>query len=379
MFGTVLLLAFTAMQVYVFRRAGSVPFLKRHVSRKALVVTGLLVWGVFFLGRRFGHGGRGEFSSLVELIGMDLMAAVFLLTVCMLAVDIITVSGLLLRKKAPFLRGLALMAGILLSVIAVIQGMRPPVVRSYEVSLPGLPRDMDGTVAVAISDLHLGNLLGKGWLEARVDQVQALHPDLIVLLGDIFEGHGPPRQDLLDVLHGLSAPLGVWAVLGNHEYHGVRGGGTSRMYDGIPVLSDSWAEVRPGLLLAGVEDLTANRRSGRGGDPVARALEDRPPGATILLSHTPWRAGEAAHDGVGLMLSGHTHGGQIWPFGYLVGRVYPLLGGRYEVEGMTVIVCRGTGTWGPRMRLWRPGEILRITLRSPSAAGKDTRKAVPRA
>jgi len=84
---------------------------------------------------------------------------------------------------------------------------------------------------------------------------------------------------------------------------------------------------------------------------------------TVLLSHTPWQAEKAANFGASLMLSGHTHGGQIWPFGYLVRRVYPLLGGRYEVAGMPVIVCRGTGTWGPRMRLWRPGEILRVTLR----------------
>jgi len=72
----------------------------------------------------------------------------------------------------------------------------------------------------------------------------------------------------------------------------------------------------------------------------------------------------AARDGVGLMLSGHTHAGQIWPFGYFTRMQYPLLEGRYEVGGMTVIVCRGTGTWGPRMRLFRPSEMLRVTLRS---------------
>lgn len=73
-----------------------------------------------------------------------------------------------------------------------------------------------------------------------------------------------------------------------------------------------------------------------------------------------------ARGGVGLYLGAHTHDGQIWPFGYFTARDYPLMGGRYDVNGMPAIVCRGTGTWGPRMRLWRPSEILRVTLRSPA-------------
>jgi predicted MPP superfamily phosphohydrolase len=211
--------------------------------------------------------------------------------------------------------------------------------------------------------LHIGTLLGKQWLEARVDQVKAQQPDVVVLLGDIFEGHGQPQEELIPVFRRLSAPLGVWAVLGNHEFHGRYNTNTSLLdYDGFQVLNNSWAEVKPALVLAGVDDLTANHRSGQGGDPISKALAGRPPGATVLLSHTPWQADKAASAGVGLMLSGHTHGGQIWPFGYLVQHIYPLFGGRYEVDGMTVIVCRGTGTWGPRMRLWRPGEILRVTL-----------------
>ena len=129
------------------------------------------------------------------------------------------------------------------------------------------------------------------------------------------------------------------------------------------VLRNRWAEVRPGLVLAGVEDLTTRRRTGQGGDPISQALAGRPPGATVLLSHTPWQAERVAKAGVGLMLCGHTHGGQIWPLDYLIRLAYPLLEGRYEVDGTTVIVCRGTGTWGPRMRLWRPSEILRVTLR----------------
>jgi hypothetical protein len=106
----------------------------------------------------------------------------------------------------------------------------------------------------------------------------------------------------------------------------------------------------------------------QGDDAVRQALAGRPQGATIFLSHSPQWAETAARAGVGLMLSGHTHGGQIWPFDLVVRRAYPLLAGRYQVEGMTILVCRGTGTWGPRMRLWRPGEILRVVLRSSASA-----------
>ena len=216
-----------------------------------------------------------------------------------------------------------------------------------------------------MSDLHLGSLIGKRWLAARVAQIRGQRPDLVVFLGDLFEGHGPPAEDLLSILRSISAPLGVWGVTGNHEFHGGRNRSMHLIEEaGIHLLRNRWVELRPGFILAGVDDLTAKYRAGQGGDFILQALAGRPPGATILLSHTPWQTEEAAHAGTDLMLCGHTHGGQIWPFGFLVRFTYPLLAGRYEVCSMSVIVTRGTGTWGPRMRLWHPGEILRVTLRS---------------
>ena len=363
MFGGILLTVITILQVYVFWRASSVRLLKRHVPGKILTRTGIVLWLVFFFGRFVGHGGGSTLAVTVEFLGMTWMAVVFLMTVSLLMVDIITGFGFVLPRPAPFLRGCALAAGAVLSVIALVQGLRPPVIQNYDVNLSCLPPKMDGKVIVAVSDLHVGTLISKHWLEARVSQVMAQRPDLIFLLGDILEGHDEPKEEMLAILHRLSAPMGVWAVLGNHEFHGRENTSAALMnYDGIRVLNNSWVEVRPSLILAGVEDLTVNHRFNQNGDPISKALAGRPPGATILLSHTPWHADKIAADEVGLMLSGHTHGGQIWPFGYLVQRIYPLLGGRYEVDGMTVIVCRGTGTWGPRMRLWRPGEILRVTL-----------------
>ena len=351
------------MHVYVFWRASSVPYLRRHVSGKLLMVSGIALWTVFLVGRLLGHGGVGPLSRMFESLGMNWMAAVFLVTVAFFVVDLITAFGYLLPRLAPFLRGIALLSGVAMSLAALVQGLRPPEVQDYDVQLSGLPNNMDGTVVVAMSDLHVGTVLDRAWLEERISQVRAQKPDLVVLLGDIFEGHGEPVGELIPVLHRISAPLGVWVVLGNHEFHGRNNTGSSRVnYNGLQVLNNSWTEVRPGLILAGVDDLTANHRLGQGEGNVTKALEGRPPGATVFLSHTPWQAEKAAMAGAGLMLSGHTHGGQIWPFGYLVQRIYPLLAGRYEVKGMTVIVCRGTGTWGPRMRLWRPGEILRVTL-----------------
>ena len=365
MFGFVLISAITLMHIYVFWRAASVPVLRRYVSRKLLIGAGLVLWTTFFLGRVYGHHGIGPLAKASEFFGMNWMAALFLVFVSLLAMDLVTGFGFLMPSQAPSLRGIALVAGLVLSLIALFQGLRPPVVQDYEVYLPGLAEEMDGTVLVAMSDLHLGNLLDERWLEARVAQVQAQKPDLVVLLGDLFEGHGKSPSELLPILRRLSAPLGVWVVPGNHEFHHRRNGSTLLIEEaGFQLLRNRWVKVRPGLVMVGIDDLTAIRRSGQGGDPISKALAGRPPGATILLSHTPWQADKAAKAGVSLMLSGHTHGGQIWPFDYLVKRVYPLLEGRYEVDGMTVIVCRGTGTWGPRMRLWRPSEILRLKLQT---------------
>jgi len=298
---------------------------------------------------------------------MTLLGWVFLTSTVLFLVDLATGFGRLLSRWAPALRGWAILVGGVLSVLALVQGLRVPAVNTYEVELVGLPAALDRTVLVALSDTHIGLQLGEQWFAERLEEVQKLRPDLVVFLGDIFEGHGKPPRDI-PALHRLNAPLGKWYVIGNHESH--RRGEPTATPDspldraGCRRLENRWAEIAPGLVLAGVNDLTNHRRRGHDGDPLAEALTTRPSGATILLSHTPWQTDAAARAGVGLMLSGHTHGGQIWPFGYLVRLAYPYIAGRYDIQGMTMIVSRGTGTWGPRMRLWYRGEIVKVVLRS---------------
>ncbi len=374
MFGTVLTTIVTILHLYVFWRVGSIAPLTRHLPNRSIALAGLAMWALFLVGRLYGHDNPGPLAGVLEHLSMNWMATLFLCAVGLLAVDLVSAFGWLWPRQLWWLRSLGLAVGIVLALLAMAQGLRSPQVDSYEVFLEGLPRQLDGKVVVAISDLHLGSRLDEQWLAARIDQVEAERPDLIFLLGDIYEGHSEPTPGLRATLARLQAPLGVWAVLGNHEFHRSGEPQAAAFADnGFTVLRNSWHEAAEGLVLAGVDDLTNGQRNGHGSAALHQALSGRPPGAAILLSHSPLYADEAAGAGVGLMLCGHTHGGQIWPFNYLVRLRYPLLAGRYQVGGMTVIVCRGTGTWGPRMRLWPPGEIMRVTLRARAAAvGRDS-------
>ena len=354
------------MHGYVFWRLGSVPWVVDHVSRRGIVLSAVLLCTSYPLARILNALGLQAVAWPLEFLSANWIGILFLLLSALLVADVVTLGGWLLPQIAPAVRGWAVLAALLLAAVGLVQGLRPPVVRDYEVQLAGLPRERDGLVLVEISDLHLGTLIGRRWTERVVNRVNAMRPDLVVVVGDILDGgEGRVETEIVPSLANLRAPLGVWAVTGNHEfYNGIERSVALIEAAGCTLLRDRWAQAVPGLILAGVDDLTARRQFGRDDRAVDQALANRPGGATILLSHTPWEADRAAVAGAGLMISSHTHDGQIWPFGYLVKLRYPLLGGRYEVDGMPVIVCRGTGTWGPRMRLWRPGEIVRITLKA---------------
>lgn len=371
MFGTILTAGFTLMLVDVLWRAGSVPFLNRYFSRNWIVGLGTIIWLVFFFGRFLGHQKTGALARAIEVAGMTLLGVVFLIATAVFIVDLCTLFGLLLPKRRPTLFGLALAAGAVMAGIALVQGLREPAVVTYEVILPSLPVELDRTVVVALSDTHLGAILDSRWMEDRIRQIRDLRPDLLVFTGDIFEGHGA-MPDPIPALNHLSVPLGKWFVDGNHESHQSSEPGLKVLEEaGFRRLENQWAEPAPGLILSGVNDLTNHRRRNIDGDPLAAALAKRPKGATILLSHTPWQTDRAAQAGVELMLSGHTHGGQIWPFGYLVQKAYPFFVGAYNIGRMILLVSRGAGTWGPRMRLWYRGDILKINIRAIDSTAEE--------
>lgn len=364
MFVITVLSVWSLMHLYTFWRLAKLPVFA-PVPRWIWWVGGLLLWFSYPFARYLDRNGLvSEISRVLELCGATWMGVLFLLVTALLASELVTGFGLWKAFSIPVRLGFLVLA-LVLSAVGIVQGNRPPKVESLELALPQLPAQLDGLRVVQLTDLHLGTILGERWLAARLREVRTLAPDLIVVTGDLVDGNARHVERLLPFLRQLKAPLGVFAVTGNHEFYaGLEPSVRLLREAGFTVLRDENVEVRPGLVLAGVDDLTARRQYGIQHEALEKALKNRPQGACILLSHTPWQVEKAAQLGAQLMLSGHTHDGQIWPFSYLVRLSYPYLGGTYRVGGLTLHVSRGTGTWGPRLRLWKPAEITLITLRT---------------
>jgi uncharacterized protein len=363
-FALVALSVWTLMHAYVFSRLWNLPAAPASGWHPLVAVGGLLLWLSFPLAQILSRS-IGRAAVPLEVAASVWVGVLFLLLAGLLAADVATGFGWFFPTWVRAARVTAVSAAAGLAAVAVVQGLRAPEVRVHEVGMRGLRPEYDGLRLVQISDLHLGPFLRSRWLVNRISQVQSLLPDLVVVTGDLVDRDAVLAEPLAPLLRSLQPRLGVWGVLGNHEYYAGLPVAV-RVFEqaGIRLLRDSSVEVAPGLVMAGVDDLSARRQFGLDGHPVDRALVSRPPGATIFLCHSPWEAERASELGVGLMLSGHTHAGQIWPFGYVVQLVYPRIVGRFEIDRMTLIVSRGTGFWGPPMRLFRRGEITAITLRA---------------
>ncbi|KFI06946.1 metallophosphoesterase [Massilia sp. BSC265] len=371
MFSIVLNIVGTLFHLYVAARLYSIDAVRSRIPRPVWWVGALLVWLLYFAGVRIGDEAL-DWRWWPGQFALTWLGITFVMSLCLLVTDILGGFGLWWRAHTQKLRTIGALAGVLLASFAIFQGMRAPVIVDQEVVMKDLPQALDGTVIVAVSDIHLGAQRRSEWLAARVEQINALKPAAVLMLGDQVEDNPIGEPQLAPTLRRLRAPLGVWAVTGNHEFYG-DAETTVREFEegGVRWLRDRQVELAPGLVLAGIEDIGRAMRNERdivGG--LARTIPAPTDTATILMSHIPAARiiEEAGARGVDLMLSGHTHGGQIWPFSYAVQKRFAKYAGAYDVNGMMLYVTRGAGSWGPRMRLWKPGEIIRLTLRSPTAA-----------
>jgi len=248
----------------------------------------------------------------------------------------------------------------------LVAANRPAVTHEVAV-VDRLPAEFDGLRVALLTDLHVGPARGVGFTRRVVELTNAQQPDLVILGGDLADGAVAQVGADLAPLRELRAPLGVYGVSGNHEYLVDGAGSWLDFWEtlGVRPLRNERVELHRGgavVDLAGVHDATAPASDAS--DP-ARALDGRDAErALIYLAHQPRQARDAQGRGVGLQLSGHTHGGQLWPFGYLVALVQPVVTGFGTVGDVPVYTSRGAGSWGPPVRVGAPPQIAMLTLRA---------------
>lgn len=264
------------------------------------------------------------------------------------------------------LGGAATISAGLLAIMGMRNAIAEPRVSEVEIPLSRLPPELDGYTIVHISDVHLGRTIGRAFAERVVRIANSLGGDLISITGDLVDGSVDQLRDVVAPFGGLRARHGVWLVTGNHEYYvdvdsWIRK--LSRM--GIRVLRNERVAIggdASGFDLAGVDDWEANVK-GHGHD-LRGALEGHNGSRLlVLLAHQPRSVVEASHLGVDLQLSGHTHGGQIWPGNWFVRLQQPYVAGLHLHDDTYLYVNRGAGYWGPPMRVGAKPEIARVVLR----------------
>ena len=333
---------------------------------------------------RYGVLVRGAGNALLAWSGLLAMGIFSSLSIfSLLHAFVLALGSLLGWESAGFVRGSAIVvivAVMAVTLFGVLNARRTARVVERDIALRNLPAALEGFSIVQLSDIHVGPTIKQGYIDAIVKRVNELSPDLVVITGDLVDGSVADLTGDIAPLAQLSARHGVYVVTGNHEYYS---GADSWIAEferlGMKVLLNRHVQLEHSgarLVLAGIADYSAELfRPSHRSDPVA-ALAGAPNDVPrILLAHQPRSAKAALEVGCDLQLSGHTHGGQFWPWMHFVRWQQPWVAGLQRVGEMQIYISRGTGYWGPPLRFGAPSEITRIRLVRAddlSAAGKAT-------
>jgi hypothetical protein len=382
-FFAVALLITGALHYYIWARLvrdlGLPPGAHRALTA-LVVVLFASVPGAFWLQRSLPF----ENTRPLMLLVFGWMGLAFLTIVVLFGVDLVRLAYAALshlRSDAPPVdpvRRLSMSrmvgAGVAMSVaglgaVATYSGLKRLLVREVRVPLARLPPSLSGFTIAQLTDIHVGPTIRREFIENIVTRTNALKPDLIAITGDLVDGSVEQLREHVAPLAKLSAKHGVFFVTGNHEYYSGPEAWCAELERlGIRVLRNERVSIGEGgdsFDLAGVDDYSA-ARFGRGHGPnLEQAIAGRDPArALVLLAHQPRAIFEAAARGVSLQLSGHTHGGQLFPWNFLVRLQQPVVSGLERIGDAFIYVSNGTGYWGPPMRLGAPAEITRVILES---------------
>jgi predicted MPP superfamily phosphohydrolase len=312
------------------------------------------------------------FLTLLASVWMGLVLYFFLFA---LGSDIVITLGKIIRfqlncsaRNELFYKRLfvaCIAGGVLVIGGCALHEARSLRVTRLEIPLRGLPPELDGFSIVQVSDVHYGMMTRNRELLRIVNRVNDLQPDMVVITGDLVDESVSHMEEMKIPLSRLKSRYGIFAISGNHEFYaGVDRALAIMRGVNIKVLRNEVHILPGGLQILGIDDPTGSRRMDEpipDFDRLVSRLDPQKP--SILLYHQPIRFEIAASRHVGLQLSGHTHGGQLFPVRYISRAIYPRAPGLHQIGESYLYVSLGTGTWGPPMRLKAPPELVYIRLR----------------
>ena len=337
-----------------------------------------VLFAVLFGALATQRSGPLQHVTPLHFVGNTWLAGVLYLAVALLVGELVRLGALLVRvarhrptdtgRRLLLARTIAVTAGVVATGTVgygLVQAHGPIRVVRGTITLPGLPAEFEGYRIALATDLHLGALSGRARTRAVVDLVNAEQVDVVALVGDLSDGLPSTLVDATEPLTELRAPDGILFTTGNHEYYSDAAAWRQALPAlRITVLHNASHVVTRGagrLFFAGVNDYTGAEF----GDPAdldAALAGRRADDTVVLLAHQPRQAVLAAAADVDLQLSGHTHGGQVWPFHYAVLAQQKTLAGLSRVGDTQVFTSRGAGFWGPPVRVGAPPDVSVLTL-----------------
>ncbi len=366
--------------------AGLGPIWPAGVVALLLLVSALTI-PLPFIGMRSAAKPVADGWKWTGLISMGWFSSMFVLTLLrdlglLLAWIASTAAGV--QVEWPAVKAWSALAVPLMatatSLIGFVNARRTAGVRRVDVPIAGLPAALHGFTIAQLSDIHVGPTIRRGYIDRIVEAVNRLGADVIAITGDLVDGSVPELREHIAPLARLRARHGTFVVTGNHEYYaGAHAWITELRRIGLTVLLNEHVVLygqstrgaqtdeevgADALVLAGVTDFTAGHfDAAHASDPEA-ALAGAPRASTmrVLLAHQPRSAPAAAAAGYQLQLSGHTHGGQFFPWNLFVPMQQPFTAGLHKLRDMWIYVSRGTGYWGPPKRFGAPSEITLLRL-----------------
>ena len=354
----------------------------------AVLVLSAVLMPLGLLGSRVLRQPWADRLSWVGLLLMGLFSSLFVLTALRdVALLVLNLAGMVLPGRLPLVQltlqsaGAVPVLALLVTTLGFLNARRTPAVVRVDVPIKGLPGALHGFTLAQISDIHVGPTIKHAYLQRIVRKVNALGADVVAITGDLVDGPVAALAAHVAPLAGLQSRHGTFFVTGNHEYYsGAHAWIAELRRLGLTVLMNEHVVLHHGnalhgdaqddlqimapLVLAGVTDFGAHHfDEAHRSDPHA-AIEGAPPAALVrvLLAHQPRSAAAAASAGFDLQLSGHTHGGQFYPWNLFVRFQQPFTAGLGKLQNLWVYTSRGTGYWGPPKRFGAPSEITAVRL-----------------